>query len=644
MPARRFRLDRPLIAAGHDVVMAAISYVLSLYLRLGMADFWSQVHGFVIEGTVVFTVVAAIVFWLMRLYRGVWRYASLNDLIAIAKATSVAILVFLAAMFLLTRLDAMPRSALAINWLVLLVLLGGPRLFYRLAKDRALIGLADRGYDARVPVLLVGAGDAAEQFLRQMRRPGERYRVVGLVDDDPARIGRHIHGVPVLGSVASIPEAVARLRRQGRRPRRLLVTDERLGAPALGEMLAVADAHGMTLARLPRLTDFESSAPGQVRVRPIALEDLLGRPQTRLDRAAMAHLIEDRRVLVTGAGGTIGGELVRQIAGYRPRRLVLLDSSEHNLYQIDRAIDESSPSLARTVVIADVRDRAALGQVFESERPELVAHAAALKHVPLSEHNPCETVLTNVNGTRNVADISRAVGATAMVQISTDKAVNPTSVMGATKRLAESYCQALDRAAGAAGAGTRFVTVRFGNVLGSTGSVVPLFQHQLAHGGPLTVTHPEVTRYFMTASEAVELVLQASALALGSDGAGSVPAQGRIFVLDMGRPVRIQDLARQMIRLAGLRPDHDIAIAYGGLRPGEKLHEELFHEGEPLIPTGHESIRLANPRAADLDQLSRRLDELAAHAVARRTDAVLALLHALVPEYRAPDAERAIAQ
>ena len=623
MASRRFRFDRPHIAAAHDIFMAAASFVLSLFLRLG-EDFWPQVRHFLLEGTIVFTLVCAGVFVGMRLYRGVWRYASLNDLIAITKAVTLAILVFLLAMFFLTRLDLMPRSTLVINWLVLLLLLGGPRMLYRLIKDHGLTGIADRGYDARVPVLLIGAGDAAEAFLREMRRPDRRYRVVGLLDDDPANNGRHIHGVRVYGAVASLERTVAKLRGAGMRPRRLLVTDDSIGGAALSALLEQADALGMTLARLPRMTDFQSEAPDRVKTRPVALEDLLGRPQTRLDRAAMARLIAGRRVLVTGAGGTIGGELARQVAGLGPARLVLLDNGEFNLYRIDRELSESAPEVDRRAVLTDVRDAAALAHVFAVESPELVFHAAALKHVPLAEANPCEAVLTNVVGTRNVAEASRAAGALAMVQISTDKAVNPTNVMGATKRLAEAYAQALDRAGG----GTRFVTVRFGNVLGSTGSVVPLFQEQLARGGPLTVTHPDITRYFMTVREAVELVLQASAMGL-DDGA----AAGRIFVLDMGQPVRIQDLARQMIRLAGRRPDEDVAIEYIGLRPGEKLYEELFHAGESLVPTAHEAIRLANPRAADADSLARRFDELAARAGARETEATLALIQALVPEF-----------
>jgi len=354
-----------------------------------------------------------------------------------------------------------------------------------------------------------------------------------------------------------------------------------------------------------------------------------------LDRDGMAQLIRSRRILVTGAGGTIGAELARQIAALSPGRLVLLDNGEFALYGIEVELRERFPGLLPVPLLRDVRDRAQIDEVVAAEKPEIIFHAAALKHLPMVEANPIEGVLTNVVGSRNVAEAARANGTSLVVMISTDKAVNPASVMGATKRLAESFCQALDlyeaRRRGPLSHGTRYVTVRFGNVLGSTGSVVPLFQRQLAAGGPLTVTDPEVTRFFMTVREAVELVLQASALSPESEAAD---ARGKIFVLDMGEPVKIVDLAQQMIRLAGLRPGRDVGIEFIGLRPGEKLHEELFHPAEPLIPTGNPAIRLAAPRTADYAMLARSIDELEENARARREERLLQLLARLVPEYR----------
>lgn len=386
----------------------------------------------------------------------------------------------------------------------------------------------------------------------------------------------------------------------------------------------------MTLARMPRVHDLKSGATDEVRIQPIAIEDLLGRPQQPLDRAGMAALVKGKRVLVTGAGGSIGSELVRQVADIGPAELVLVENSEFALYQADREMAERHADMARHAVIADVRDRERIEQVFNHYKPELVFHAAALKHVPLVEDNPFEGILTNAIGTRHVADACEAADVNVMVMISTDKAVNPTNIMGATKRIAETYVQALDLRRGA-NEGTRFVTVRFGNVLGSTGSVVPLFQRQLAEGGPITVTHPDMTRYFMTIREAVELVLQASSL-----GAGSHATDGKIFVLDMGEPVKIVDLARQMIRLAGLTPGVDIEIQYTGTRPGEKLFEEIFHGSEPPAPTEAAGILLAAPRTQDVDEVNAVLAKLEAAAHGGDLGGLMDAIAALVPEYAPP--------
>jgi O-antigen biosynthesis protein WbqV len=346
----------------------------------------------------------------------------------------------------------------------------------------------------------------------------------------------------------------------------------------------------------------------------------------------MARLVRGRRVVVTGAGGTIGAELARQVAALEPAELVLLDHGEYALWRIDQELAEAAPAVARRAVIADVRDEARIRAVMERARPDLVFHAAALKHVPIVEANPLEGLLTNVAGTRHVADAARAAGATAMVLISTDKAVNPTSVMGASKRLAEMYCQGLDIAALQAGDGAmRCITVRFGNVLGSTGSVVPVFRRQLARGGPLTVTHPEMQRYFMTVREAVGLVLQASVV--GTEAGGKCMRQGGIFVLDMGEPVKIVELARTMIRLAGQRPDRDVAIRFTGLRPGEKLFEELFHGAEPPVATGHAGLLMAAPRTADPAIVARAIDELAAACRAGNAGLALAVLARMLPDF-----------
>lgn len=628
------RVTRASVAFAHDVVMAGLSFAVTLYLRLGDLAY-EGLSGPLFYPWLLFTAVCACVFWFAGLYRGIWRYASMNDVFAIARAVTVALLLYLPVTFMITRLEGVPRSMLVINWLVLAVLLTGPRLLYRVLKDRGFEHLLERGDASRVPVLLTGTGDSAEVFIREMSRdPQAPYEVLGLIDDKGTRVGRQMRGVRVLGDLNDLDRVIDKVGRSNRPPQRLVLSRP-LPRDAMDRLLKLTEARGMTIARLPRLADLQSSHGDHIEVRPVAVEDLLGRTQTKLDRGAMRSLIEGRRVLVSGAGGTIGSELVRQVAAQEPAELLLLDYTEHLLYGVELELAEGHPDLARQAILADVRDAGGLRQILAEHRPELVFHAAALKHVPLVEANPLEGVLTNVIGTRNMADACRAAGLAGMVLISTDKAVNPTSVMGACKRLAECYCQALDidereRTARDGGPATRFVTVRFGNVLGSAGSVVPLFQRQLAAGGPLTVTDPRMTRYFMTVREAVELVLQASALRLGPSGDDA----GRIYVLDMGAPVKIVDLARQMIRLAGLQTDKDVEIVFTGPRPGEKLAEELFHAGEAMTATGHPGLLLATPRAMNLELLSRGLAELNELATARKHDEAVALLSRLVPEYR----------
>jgi O-antigen biosynthesis protein WbqV len=613
-------LHRGHIAFAHDMVMAALSFLAAIYLRLG--DDWVGLDWSLVPAiTASFAAVAGGVFLFSRMYKGVWRYASVRDLVTLIRAASLAILIFYLLMFLATRLMELPRSVPVIHWFVLVALLGGPRFAYRSFKDRRqMLKLARNG--DQVPVLLVGAGDEADLFIRATMSPDAEYRAVGLISEG-GRIGRNIHGVEVLGSLAEMEPVVTALQQRGLGPQRLIITDHRLEGSVVRGLLDEADRLGLTLARIPRLTDLKDGIADKVVIRPIAVEDLLGRPQAVLDRDGLEAMIRGRRVLVTGSGGSIGSELVRQITGFEPALLVLVDNCEFNLYSIDLELGQTNPSVPRVPVIADVRDEARIAQAMKQHRPELVFHAAALKHVPMVEHNPDEGVLTNAVGTRIVADACRASGVRLMVQISTDKAVNPTNVMGASKRIAEMYTQALDVVGG-----TRFVTVRFGNVLGSTGSVVPLFSKQLAAGGPLTITHPDMTRYFMTVREAVELVLQASAF-----GVDQGAYRGKIFVLDMGEPVKIIHLARQMIRLAGLRPDIDIGISFTGLRPGEKLFEEIFHGAEPPIPTERPGILVAAPRSVDAEELGCALDDLSACCRAHQSERVLAIVQRLVPEY-----------
>ncbi len=567
-----------------------------------------------------------------RMPQQYWRFSGVADLLGIAGA-SVASAVLFAALLLATGYRLPSITFPIIHALTLLVLLGSLRIVYRLSQGRPLGGSAA----ATQRVLLVGADEAADLFIRAVRRErGTPLRVVGLLARGRHQPGRRIHGVPILGTLRDAAAVLDRLDRQDRRPDGLVVTDPELRGADLAAVIRAAERLGVPVGRVPDPTAL--SPASRVELRPVAIEDLLNRPQVALDRAAMARLVGGRRVLVTGAGGTIGAELARQVAALSPELLVLLDHGEFALWQVDLELAELAPGVSRRSVVADIRDRPRLRTVFTEHRPEIVFHAAALKHVPIVEANPSEGMLTNILGTREVADAARDAGTAEMVLISTDKAVNPSSLMGASKRAAEMYCQSLDIAArrgGREGGGLRCVTVRFGNVLGSTGSVVPLFRRQLERGGPLTVTHPDMQRYFMTVSEAVGLVLQASAVGAAS-ASGQTEAllrDGGIFVLDMGEPVKIVDLARQMIRLAGLRPEQDVPIRFTGLRPGEKLFEELFHGHEPPVPTGHPGLLMATPRTDDARGLGQALDAIGSACRAGRPDEALALLKRLVPEF-----------
>jgi O-antigen biosynthesis protein WbqV len=607
---KRFDRALPWAAFLHDVVMAGLAFILAMYLRVGSEAF-GVYRGPMLQGLPLFMLSAAVSFRLIGLYRGLWRYASGRDLMSILKAVLLALLIFLPVMFVKNRLELFPRQVLLILPLVLMIFLAVPRLLYRVAKDRAAPGAADGS--RRIPVLLIGAGDGAELFIRAMTgNAAHPYRVVGVLDDRQRNLtGRQIRDAKILGHADDLASVLERLTKAGDRPQRLIVTRPaaELDGGAMRRLVEQAQSLGLAIARLPALTEFRDAvADGRLKLQPVAVTDLLGRPQVVHDTVALRAMVEGRRILVTGAGGTIGGELTRQLAALAPVRLALVEHGEFALYNIGQTLGTEHPGLDFATHLGDIRDRERIMALFADEKPDIVFHAAALKHLPLAEINPSECVLTNAIGSRNVADAARAVGAKAMVMISTDKAVHPSSVMGLTKRIAETYCQAVD-VDGDGDVdddwGTRYVTVRFGNVLGSTGSVVPLFERQLAAGGPLTVTHPDVERYFMTCGEAVQLVLQTAAHAVAGLG-----ERGRIFVLDMGEPVKIVDLARQMIRLAGLEPDRDIQIKFTGLRNGEKLTERLSDEDEPLQPTELSGILTAAPRIVDVAVVNAFLDRL----------------------------------
>lgn len=622
---------RSTVAAVHDTCMASLSLPLALYLRLG-ERFISHSYTYLWWAEALFILIFSVCALYFRLPQSVWRYASVRELLLITRVALISIAVFYLLLFLAVRLEGVPRSVPFIHAMLLGGMLGGSRLAYRAWRDRA-AGRA-QGNPHAVPVLLVGYKDSAEQFVRDLQRtPGALYRVVGLVDDDASSHGRMLHGVRILGGVGDMERVIGQLEEAGQKPGRVILSEDYLEAEKVSALLEVCERLGLRLSRLPKLTDFQDGAAGSAPLRPVAIEDILGRSQHAHDIAAMEALIRGRTVLITGAGGTIGGELSRQVAGFAPARLVLVEASEYNLYQIDQELAGQSPQTERVALLGDVRDGALMQHYLAAYLPDIVFHAAAIKHVPLSESNAGQAILTNVFGTRAVAQAAAAHGVGTFVLISTDKAVNPTNVMGATKRLGERCMQAL----ALEHPGTRFVAVRFGNVLGSTGSVVPLFQRQLEAGGPLTITHPEMERFFMTVREAVGLVISAAALAQDMQ---PVEGKGYVFVLDMGRPVKIRDLAEQMIRLAGLKPGKDVAIVYTGLRPGEKLYEELFYGTEEVVQTPAGGIMLAKTRQPERAGLEHGLALLYEACQKHRTERAREALKTLVPEFT-PDAENA---
>ena len=627
MPAAR-SLIRIAVNVALDALLAAIAVPVARWIAdpagHAFAPFW------LIPAGAAALLLAGLPFRLSRQY---WRFAGIEDLLTVAASSAAGSVLFAAITMAGGAVSANPAFPV-VHAFTLLVFLGAPRVFYRRMRLRA----AGHPPEAdAASILLVGEGEDADLFLRAMAQDRRRaFQVEGLLAPTARLTGRRIQGFPILGSVADAGAVLEQLRGEGRMPDMLVIASPDPTGALLTAVLAEADRFGLRVRRAPRPTALDSNTGAdkdqRLELKPVAIEDLLNRAQVPLDRDGMARLIQGRRVIVTGAGGTIGSELARQVAAFGPASLVLIDNGEFALWQIDLELAETHPGVARRTLIADIRDEARIRAVFEDVRPELLFHAAALKHVPMVEANPLEGLLTNAAGTRHVADAARAVGTLAMVLISTDKAVNPTSVMGALKRVAEMYCQGLDIQARQTGSGMRCITVRFGNVLGSTGSVVPLFQRQLARGGPLTVTHPDMQRYFMTVREAVGLVLQASVLRVGG---AELPLSndGGIFVLDMGEPVKIVDLARQMIRLAGLRPEEDVEIRFTGLRPGEKLFEELFHGKEPPVPTGYQGLLMASPRTADPAIVGRSLDEIASACRAGQPRLALALLGRLIPEF-----------
>jgi FlaA1/EpsC-like NDP-sugar epimerase len=587
MPITRHRLWQ----LGADAAMIAAAWYLAFQLRF---DFRVPPYyeGMLRDTILIVVAIKLAVFVAFGFYQRWWRYVSTRDLWRALAGVGVASVIAIAAVYFFYPVERLrlPRGVALVDPLLLLAFVAGSRLLARTVIERPKGGIVARGRE----VIVVGAGDAGQLIVRELQRSKVvNSTPIGLVDDDPRKKNMRLHGVRVLGTTDELGHVL-----RDNRPDEVLIAIPSAPGELRQKVVEIARAETVPVKTLPGLHELISGdldLAGQIR--PVQVEDILGREQVEVDLEAVASSLRGKTVLVTGAGGSIGAELCRQIARVAPARLVLVDAGETALFDIERELVEEREFPAAVPVLGDAGNRAKLRQVFERYRPEVVFHAAAYKHVPLMESNPLESVRNNVLVTRVVAETAVEHGATRFVLVSTDKAVNPRTVMGQSKALCEWIVEAFGHRADVP---TRFVAVRFGNVLGSSGSVVPIFRRQIQRGGPVTVTHPEMTRYFMTIPEAASLVIQA----------GAIGGRGEVYVLDMGEPVKIVDLARNMIRLSGKEPDRDVEVRFVGVRPGEKLHEELWNEGEDVSATPHPKIQRATRAAIDASWLTDELTEL----------------------------------
>ncbi len=559
------------------------------------------------------TVIRLLLLTIFGAYRGVWRYIGINDLTAILKSVSLGSLVVTATSMFIARDLSYPRSVIIIEWLGDIILIGGLRfalrsyyLHYKNAKTST---------SEQKRILIVGAGDAGEMVARQMMaHPEYGYLPIGFIDDDPKKKGREIHRLPILGRRADIDRLA-----EERRVEEIIIAIPSAPGWVIRELVEQCHSARLKFKIVPGIKEIIEGGVSINQIRDIELDDLLRRPPVNIALDEIAGYLTDRTVAVTGAGGSIGSELCRQIVSLKPKLLILLGKGENSLYEIAAELSRSHPGQRTETLICDVADIRRVDRVFSKYKPQVVFHAAAHKHVPMMEHNPGEAVKNNIFGTKSVAEAALKYRAERFVLISTDKAVNPSSVMGATKRISEKVVMAL-----VGRSRTKFMAVRFGNVLGSRGSVVPLFKKQIAAGGPVTVTHPDMERYFMTIPEAVQLVIQAGAMGKG----------GEVFVLDMGKPVKIVDLARDMIKLSGFEPDAEIKIEFTGLRPGEKLYEELLTAEEGVGATRHAQIFMVKGKHVRLKELPRLLPSLQRAAISGEPDAVVRSIRKIVPSFR----------
>ena len=566
--------SRSALALCHDLMVAGFAWYAAYLLRFNF-DLPADQQSLMMHSIWVVILVQASVFISFGLYRGTWRFASLKDLQRIISAVAFSAIVMVALLFMVTSTSRVPRSVLVLDPILLMLMMGGSRFIYRAIKEHQIYGhFLTKGE----PVVVLGHDAVAVTLIKDLLQ-SNKWRVVGILDGDETMHGREILGVRVYGGIDALSKVVSRYG-----IRHVIIAMPSASHQDRRSALNAAKELGLQVLTVPAIDDLMSGRVSISEIRPVDVEDLLGRDTVNLDNSGLQKLISGNVVLMTGAGGSIGSELCRHVLRFNPSLLICFDISEFALYQLEQALSAEGSDLKLLCVVGDVRNRLRLHKLLEKHQPKVVFHAAAYKHVPLMENdNVSEALNNNVLGTYTLARACKHADVERFVLISTDKAVNPTNVMGATKRLAEMVCQGLQEEKG-----TRFLMVRFGNVLGSSGSVIPKFREQIKAGGPVTVTHPEITRYFMSIPEAAQLVMQAGLMGSG----------GEIFVLDMGEPVRIVDLAKDMIKLSGLQED-EIRIEFSGLRPGEKLYEELLADHEYTLPTPHEKLRIASARSVD---------------------------------------------
>jgi FlaA1/EpsC-like NDP-sugar epimerase len=588
----------------NDLIMSVLAWQFSWWARFNFSfpfENW-EVSIFTIPLVVILQI---IVFRRFRLYRGVWRFASIPDLWNIFRASIIGALSITLICFILFRLEGIPRSILILYPFFLMFFLGAPRLGYRVWKDHTFSINAITGSKR---VLIIGAGRAAEMIVREIIRGGD-YIPVGLLDDNDQLKNSEMHGVKVLGSINRVEEICFE-----HEVEIIIISIPSANSQEMRAIVEKCEATELPIRTLPGIQDMVSVTETLPKLREVSIEDLLGREKIELDWNEVQKDIASKTVLVTGGGGSIGSELCFQISRLGPSKLVVFERSEFNLYKIEQALLDSPVPVE--YVLGDLCDPDKVDYVLSCYSPEIIFHAAAYKHVPILERDAREGIRNNIIGTKNIADMASKYECERFILISTDKAVNPTNVLGATKRIAEQYIENINKTSN-----TRYVTVRFGNVLGSDGSVVPLFKEQINAGGPVTVTHPEVTRYFMTIREACQLILQASKMGSG----------GEIYVLDMGEPVKINYLAEQMIRLSGLIPNKDVNIEYSGLRPGEKMYEELFYGDEKREKTSHNKIFLAKHSVADPKDIDNKINQIISAIDEFDNDKLKMALKILVP-------------